>query len=147
MNSYCKKTEALSAYLDGELDARGRHRLETHLAGCEACQSMMADLQRLRTCFRSLPDETLDIDLATTLPVQRAPRPSSGLWARFSWWQLLPLPFAAAATLSLGVFLGTSLLDVQDAEPGAPKLAMFDPIPPGSVCIGFFAGCYPQGEI
>ncbi len=33
-----------------------------------------------------------------------------------------------------------------DAEVAAPTLAMFDPIPPGSLCIGF-AECYPKERI
>lgn len=147
MNSYCRKTEDLSAYLDGELGARARLKLESHLAGCSDCQTMMTDLQRLRTCFHGLPQEEIGIDLVAALPRQRVRRPSPMGLPRFSWWQLLPVSFTAAATLSLGVFLGTSLLGGHDSEVAAPKLAMFDPIPPGSVCIGFFAGCYPQEEI
>lgn len=147
MNSYCRKTEDLSAYLDGELGAKARLGFESHLAGCADCQTMMADLQRLRTCFLGLPEEDVGVDLAAALPRRPARRTLPMGLPRLSLWQLLPVAFTAAATLSLGVFLGTSLLGGHDIEVAAPKLALFDPIPPGSVCIGLFAGCYPQEEI
>lgn len=147
MNSYCRKTEDLSAYLDGELGAKARLGFESHLAGCSDCQTMMANLQRLRTCFHGLPEEEVGVDLAATLPRRPARRTLPMGLPRLSLWQLLPVAFTAAATLSLGAFLGTSLLGGHDIEVGTPKLALFDPIPPGSVCVGFFAGCYPQEEI
>ncbi|HMM46559.1 MAG TPA: zf-HC2 domain-containing protein [Thiobacillaceae bacterium] len=147
MNSHCKKTEDVSAYLDGELKGATQLRFETHLAGCAGCQSMMAELQRLRTCFRSLPEADMGVDLAAVLRARPIAPPSRAAWLRFSWWQLVPLSFTAAATLSLGVFLGSSLLDRHDTKLDVPELAMFDLVPPGSVCIGFFAGCYPPEEI
>lgn len=147
MNDYCRKTEDLSAYLDGELGAKARLRFESHLAACSDCQATMASLQHIRTCFHAPSQEEIGIDLAATLPRGPARRPLPRGLPRFSWWQLLPIAFTAAATLSLGVFLGTSLLRSHDTEMAAPQLAMFDPIPPGSVCIGLFAGCYPKEEI
>ena len=147
MNRYCKNSEELSAYLDGELDRKSRLKFETHLQGCFDCQGMLHDLQCLRGCFQSLPHQEIGFDLApVVLAGPRRKAPLARL-PRFSLWQLLPVSFTAAATLSLGVFLGTSLLGGHDIEVAAPKLALFDPIPPGSVCIGFFAGFYPQEEI
>lgn len=146
MNRNCRRSEELSAYLDGELNEKSRLKFETHLGGCFACKEMLQDLRALRECFQSLPQQEIGFDLAPVVlaePRRRAPptrRP------RFSLWQLLPTSFAAAATVSLGVFLGISLTSSPDAELAAPTLAMFDPIPPGGVCIGF-AGCHPKEKI
>lgn len=146
MNGYCRKSEELSAFLDDELDEASRLKFETHLGGCFACQKMLHELRCLRECFQSLPQHEMSFDLApVVLAEPRRKAPATRHW-RFSLWPLLPVSFAAAATISLGVFLGFSLTGKPDAELVAPTLAMFDPIPPGGVCIGF-AGCYPKEKI
>lgn len=146
MNGYCKRSEDLSAYLDGELDEKSRLKFEAHLGGCFACQEMLQGLRCLQECFQSLPRHEMGFDLAPlVLAEPRRRAPATGR-SRFSLWHLLPVSFAAAATISLGVFLGISLTSRPDAELAAPTLAMFDPIPPGGVCIGF-AGCYPKEKI
>ena len=40
--------EQLSGYLDGELTQQDRQRVELHLAGCEECAGMLAELEDLR---------------------------------------------------------------------------------------------------
>lgn len=146
MNRNCRRSEELSAYLDGELDEKSRLKFETHLGGCFACKEMLQDLRCLRECFQSLPQQEIGFDLAPVVLAEPRRRAPSTRRPRFSLWQLLPASFAAAATVSLGIFLGISLTSQPDAELAAPALAMFDPIPPGGVCIGF-AGCYPKEKI
>ncbi len=147
MNKHCKRSENLSAYLDGELDEKTRLKFETHLEDCSACKEMLHDLRCLHGCFQTLPRQEVGFDLAPAVLAElgrRRARPAS--LPRFDWWRLLPASFAAAATVSLGVFLGSLLTGGPDAEVAAPTLAMFDPIPPGSLCIGF-AECYPKERI
>ena len=45
--------EALSAYLDGDLDAAGRAAVEAHLDGCGECRAIVDDLRTLRARARS----------------------------------------------------------------------------------------------
>ncbi len=147
MNKHCKKSEDLSAYLDGELDEKTRLKFETHLEDCSACTKMLHDLRCLHGCFQTLPRQEVGFDLAPVVLAElgrRRARPASV--PRFNWWRLLPVSFAAVATVSLGVFLGSILTGRLDAEVTAPTLAMFDPIPPGGLCIGF-AECYPKERI
>lgn len=146
MNKYCKESEMLSAYLDGELDGKSRLRFEGHLAGCCDCQHLLNDLQSLQTCFSALPREKVGFDLAHAVLAAPKRKAATAWLPRVSLWHVLPTAVAAAATLVLGIFLGTSLVGRPDAGPTAPTLAMFDPIPPGSVCVGF-AGCYRGKEI
>lgn len=147
MNKHCKKSENLSAYLDDELDEKTRLKFEGHLEGCSTCKKMLHDLRCLQGCFQTLPQPEVGFDLAPVVLAElgrRSPRPTSV--PRFNWWRLLPVSFAAVATVSLGVFLGSLLTGKLDAEVAAPTLAMFDPIPPGGICIGF-TGCYPEERI
>lgn len=147
MSKYCKRSEDLSAYLDGELDQKTRLNLEMHLGNCFACKEMLQDLRCLHGYFQGLPHQEVGFDLTPVVLAglgRKAPSTTRG--PRFSWWQLLPVSFTAVATLSLGVFLGTSLIGKPDAAVTTPTLALFDPIPPGGICVGF-AGCYPKEKI
>ncbi|MEX2206180.1 MAG: zf-HC2 domain-containing protein [Myxococcota bacterium] len=50
-----ERRAALVAYLDEELGPAERAELETHLAGCEACQAALAAERRLTVALASLP--------------------------------------------------------------------------------------------
>lgn len=147
MNRHCRWSEELSAYLDGELDGKSRVKFETHLGGCFACKEMLQDLRCLRDSFQSLPQQEMGFDLGPVVLADPRRRAHQAWRPSFNWWQLLPVSFAAAATVSLGIFMGISLTNrPPDTELAGTTLAMFDPIPPGGVCIGF-AGCYPKEKI
>lgn len=146
MNKHCRRSGDLSAYLDGELDEKSRLNLEMHLGDCFACKEMLQDLRCLHGHFQGLPQQEVGFDLAP-LVLERLERSApTTRWLHLSLWQLLPVSFTAVATVSLGVFLGISLIGKPDAAVATPSLAMFDPIPPGGLCIGF-AGCYPKEKI
>lgn len=148
MKNDCSWSKALSTYLDEELDEKSRLNLETHVQSCSSCQATLDDLRALHQVFQSLPRPQLGFDLAPAVLAHGGrPRVPAGRVWEFRWWQLLPVSFAAAATVSLGVFIGINLHDRPEPEPGLPTLAMFEPFPPGSVCVGFFAGCYLEKEI
>ena len=57
-------TNRLSAYLDAELDAGARARMEAHLAGCSECAALLADLRAI----------------VTAAPVYAGRPPSRDLW-------------------------------------------------------------------
>jgi anti-sigma factor RsiW len=45
----------LSAYADGELGERARRAVETHLASCEACSTLLRELQDTKSLLSELP--------------------------------------------------------------------------------------------
>ena len=45
----------LSAYVDGELDARARSVVQAHLAACEACSALAEELQQAKSLLAALP--------------------------------------------------------------------------------------------
>ena len=47
--------EQLSAYLDGELDARQAENVERHLSSCAACSALLEELRETRALLSALP--------------------------------------------------------------------------------------------
>jgi anti-sigma factor RsiW len=45
----------MSAYVDGELGARGRRRLERHVEECRECRLMLAGLREMLDALHRLP--------------------------------------------------------------------------------------------
>ena len=58
------ETEALQAYIDGELPSDEMSQLEAHLQSCSACESEVAELRELFATIESVPSEPMRIDLA-----------------------------------------------------------------------------------
>jgi Putative zinc-finger len=86
----------LHAYLDGELTAVERERLETHLAGCEGCRARLVE-------ERSLIERASRI-LGQALPPAHSPPPLTSLRRpRLGWRPRLPLVWAATVVLALGI--------------------------------------------
>jgi hypothetical protein len=107
--------DALSAYLDQEIDGPGRAEIEAHLESCAGCRALLEDLRRL--------DAAVGVEVAPPVPVglarrirsrlgpagvadaasgvaaveaaARAPLPRRRRWS--AWFG--PLPLAAAASL------------------------------------------------
>ncbi len=133
----------LSAHLDAELDAAAQRRVEGHLAACPHCAARLADFAALSADFARLPRESLGCDLAgvvagrlaTAVPARpRAPAPG--------WRGLLPLGLGAAASVALGIAMGAALLGGGAALPRMTAMSVFDPIPPGGLCLD---ACYARG--
>lgn len=60
-------SDALSAYLDGDLDPAARRAVATHLSACAECRAVVTGLEELQRRARTWGDETA--------------RPSADLWA------------------------------------------------------------------
>lgn len=115
----------LSEYVDQHLDPGSADEIRAHLATCEECRGLAADLDRVSGVARSLgpiqPPAHLWLEVAgrirqeegTAAPVPTAPPTEADLPSTGGTWQWLGL--AAALTLvTLGVY---SLGQPDPAEP------------------------------
>jgi hypothetical protein len=111
----------LTSWLDGELDAAGRERVESHLDACAACTALLAELRAVTAAARSLEDRAPEADLwpgiaqrigvagAAPVPAVVAPQPlrqpmtrARAIARRFSF----SLPQLAAAALFVALLSG-----------------------------------------
>ncbi|NDP40000.1 MAG: hypothetical protein GZ093_14825 [Rhodoferax sp.] len=135
----CPRTEAISALVDDELAEPARLALDAHVAGCALCAPVLTEFRQLRTTFAALPEVTPNVDFAFLVDCRIAaagvPGPKSKP-QRWRWWQLAPATLGGALSLSLGVYLGgTLMLGSQiTAQPAALQMAAFTAIPPGALC-------------
>jgi anti-sigma factor RsiW len=135
----CPRTEAISALVDDELAEPARAALDAHVAGCAICAPVLAEFRQLHTTFAALPDVTPNVDFAFLVDRRIAaagipkPKPKPQRWR---WWQLAPATLGGALSLSLGIYLGgTLMLGSQiTAQPAALQMAAFTAIPPGALC-------------
>lgn len=125
---------ALSTYLDGELDRAQTAQISRHLAGCIQCQELYRDMQALSLDLQALSRDAPPVNLAARLNgLSASPQP---LLVRHAWRQRLHMSFGAAASLALGLFLGSAL------QPDNPTLktsetsilAVLGAAPPGALC-------------
>ena len=74
---------ALSAHLDGQLDADAAARLDEHVTSCDACRVVRDGLRATREALRAMPEATpsrsfrlraADIEAVTTARTPRAPQ-------------------------------------------------------------------------
>lgn len=98
--------EALSAYVDGELNAVSVERVERHVSECALCRETLRKVRELVAAARALPREVAPPPAVWTelrARVAREPRPR---YIEARWWHSGWLAAAAAILL----VLGTSLL-------------------------------------
>ncbi len=144
-NRHCIKSTALSAYIDDELSGIEKGELESHLETCGLCQQMLDDLQHLRRNLRAMPPATVGFDLTPILQRKLAADKQQSRTTRR--WGVLPLSFAAALTVAFGILLGGVLANAPTRPSDMPQaMALFDPIPPGGLCIGLDS-CYRKEKI
>lgn len=146
----CPRIEELSALIDGELAGAAGVEIATHAASCPLCGVMLEDFGRLRVALRPLADARLGVDLVPLVEGRlrdpgEPPRSPARDHGRHGW-RLLPAGVVAAGVLATGVYLGGVLAGGAAATVLQPAaMAMFDPVPPGGVCVGL-PSCYPLGK-
>lgn len=126
---------ALSAYLDGELDAGQTIRIDHHLADCAQCRALFVELQTLSLNLQALSIEPPPIDLSPRLErLLHSRQPHNRV--RLGWRKHVPMTLGTAASLMLGIFLGSALQPPQlDAKtPETSILAVLGSAPPGALC-------------
>jgi anti-sigma factor RsiW len=125
---------ALSAYLDGELDAGHTERTARHLAECPQCRALLDELRTLSLGLQALAIDAPPIDLSARLDNLLANQPARRL--RPGWRQRLPATFGAAASILLGLFLGSALQPTPSTAIPAEVsiLAVLGSAPPGALC-------------
>lgn len=69
------KESDLSAYLDEELSAARRRKVEEHLRRCSLCRAHLAELRALKQTLGSLPEAAAPRSFALTPEQARSPRP------------------------------------------------------------------------
>jgi hypothetical protein len=113
--------QLLGAYVMDVLDPPERRAVEAHLAGCEPCQSEVAELEQVRDVLGELPPEALiqgppdaDLVLARTLRRMRAETGSAVRRRRAA--------VAVAASIVLAGALGVGLaVGRRSAPDGVPQ--------------------------
>jgi hypothetical protein len=109
MGTHDSFTDRLSDYLDDELSAVERADVETHLAGCAACRTTLAELRAVTAHAASLSDSPPPVDLWSSVEDRITPTRSvlpflrQGPSRRFSF----TLPQLVAAGFALMVSSGT----------------------------------------
>ncbi len=140
----CKKVQnRLSAYLDGELDARTSSQIALHLQECPNCHLEFERLQKLNAFLEveeSLPADPYFLSrLRARLRYQD--RKSPVVPKTWRWAERALVPITVAFGLAFGIFLGTHLTEKLslNADPAA-KVSdsyldedVFSAIPQGSL--------------
>jgi hypothetical protein len=121
--------DALSAYLDDELDTAARAAVETHLATCDDCRAVVDDLRRLRVqaLTWSAEDQESTGDLWAGVAGRLEPRPAASArvlpWYRRRW-SVGIAELAVAASLVAAVTAGV----MRRGGPGVPAVDV-GPVP------------------
>ena len=115
----CNETrEKLNAYVDGELNARGRSTVEAHLQGCEHCRMELASLRALsdRTRFAAVSAPQALMERVQAGISSSRPRPREVL----SMKTRLSIGFGAAAVAAIA-FVALRPTDAQADIAGIKK--------------------------
>jgi len=131
----CPRTVLLSACLDPGWTGRRRALIVAHVRTCPVCAAELDALRSLSDGLRALPSPVLDVDLSRwhrTVPLFA--------WLR-KWrdgWAWVPASLAVTASLLAGISLGnlpaTPAASAQPVEV-AFRLDLFNPVPPGGLCV------------
>ncbi len=115
--------EQLSAYLDGELNARQANAVERHLAGCVACSALLEELRSAKSMLAAMPRETprrsfvLGSEYARERVPARPPRRSALTFAP----AIALTVFVALLVVDLGSFTSSSSSTSHNEAAGTSK--------------------------
>ena len=85
MNSH-DELDLLSPYMDGELDASDRSRLDAHMTSCAVCRTTLTGLQATLADLKTLPEPTPTAQDSWALRAAiRKARSPMRKWQRVSW--------------------------------------------------------------
>ena len=121
VNEWQQRDELLSAYLDGQLSAGERARLEARLAADPALRAELEALRRTVALVRDLPPVSIPRNFILPRAMAARPRPVRPLRPRRAW--AAPLLTAATAVVSLlfvVVLAGDLLLSGMGRQAFAP---------------------------
>ena len=149
--SECERfADALAAMVDEAPEPRDRRRVDAHLAGCEACRALLADLRAIQSLAAALepiePPARVWHDVRRRVTTEgRAPRVAAGWWSwsfggaepvraagLWSRWSVGGTALAAAAGIVLAVVLAGSPDPVRSPPPDTPGGAV-RPAPAGGL--------------
>jgi hypothetical protein len=91
----CPKDEAIATYVDGNVDAAARSRVESHLANCAHCRGLVADVTKMK----ETDPPAIPVQLKQKAVALVAPRP------RRRQWILWPVAAGAACALIIGLWV------------------------------------------
>lgn len=92
----------LSAFVDGELNAAERGRLDAHLASCAPCRAELSALRAAKDAVSALPRRGLPSSLPDIIAARLDVEPSRG-WAAWLAEPVAWLPAGALAAAALWV--------------------------------------------
>ena len=129
----CPKDEAIAAYVDGNVDANERSRVESHLAGCAHCRGLVADVVRMKES----DSPAIPLQLKQKAVTLATPR------SRRLQWILWPAVAAGAAcALIIGLWIRSpqqvNLPSTTPAATAPTVIAKSEPAP---------ALSHPSGEV
>lgn len=138
--------EQLSAYLDGELNARQASAIERHLADCVACSTLLEELRSAKSMLAALPRETprrsfvLGPEHARQPAPSRAPRRPALAFAPAIALTVL----VALLVVDLGSFTSNSASRPHDSGAVASKAAESQAVAGGAVTAPAVEGFVPE---
>jgi anti-sigma factor RsiW len=124
----CTMENELTAYVDGELAAAERARVEAHLAGCDSCRATQALLLRTVAVLRDVPalEPSAEVRRQVLRRIdEQAPSLGARLLAGWRATWLLPTlaGTAAAAILAVALIRGPGVDPGELTETGGLELA------------------------
>jgi anti-sigma factor RsiW len=66
----------MSAYLDSDMSAMARARLERHTAECPECRSVLDDVRRMLVLLHSAPEPVADVPAIASAVLRRLHEPA-----------------------------------------------------------------------
>jgi anti-sigma-K factor RskA len=136
--------EALGEYVDGTLPPEERRRLDEHLATCEGCRGVAADVARIRKSATELPavapPERVWTRIANELDLQAAAaratatpgeEPRRRPRAAFLRFLVAPIPLLGTAVVLLAVVAGYLAISRTTVAPAPVKSAKVATAAPG----------------